>query len=215
MYLVAEQKCPYCHKSLPKEPKKGALCGGCKKSFRVVTRPSDKQKVIVKEEEYAGFQFYKNLIRFYPTEKDFYKSIDSTTRELRSKFGREPQEADVLWGVANHLLQEKMKSGDLDILQQVYFEMAFYLHQKGKPNFSIQKASQEMLLRYYKKINYCKKVEILATDESCDVCKMQEKKTFTIEEALKKMPLPAKCKLKINKKAPDGWCRCTYLPVLD
>lgn len=210
MYLIAENKCPYCHKGLSKTPKKKALCNNCGKSFRVVTRPSDRQKVIATEAENVAFKFYTNLVRFFPTEKVFEDTFENTKKELQISFKHEPQEADILWSISNRLIQDKAKIGDLAELGQLYFEMALYLHQIGKPCFLLKQQSSKMELMSYKGIY--DKVQITA-NICCNICKKLDGKIFPFNEALKKLPIPVKnCVNKLNEKAPDGWCICGYLP---
>lgn len=217
MYLISEQKCPYCHKQLSKEPKKKAVCKDCGQAFRVVTRPSDREKVTATEEEYQAFQFRSNLATFYSKEGEFKKNFGIEKERLKKlkKFGKDPSENDVLWGLANRLLQEKMKSGNWADLGRLYFEMALYLHEIGKPSFRLQQEAKKMELLNDKKTEVIKKVKIL-TSGCCSACKKQEGKVFLVDEAIKKMPIPVKnCTYMINKKAPEGWCVCGYVPMIE
>ncbi|MEI7890949.1 MAG: hypothetical protein WCI36_03175 [bacterium] len=64
-------------------------------------------------------------------------------------------------------------------------------------------------LLQYKQSGVVSKVEILASPNSCDHCKSQHGKIYTVEEAIKIRPLPCKgCGHEM------GYCRCTYLPVI-
>ena len=55
------------------------------------------------------------------------------------------------------------------------------------------------------------KVEILASDNSCENCKSQNGKIYSIGDAIKNKPLPCKeCNNEVY-----GYCRCTYLPVIE
>lgn len=164
-----------------------------------------------------AFQFRSSLATFYNRKREFEKDFGIEEKRLKKQFGKDPSEKDVLWGLANHLLQEKMKLGDFGALRQLYFEMALYLHEAGKTCFVLQQQSQKMMLMSYSTSykDMCKKVEISA-NVCCDTCRKQDGKIFPIDEAVKKMPIPPKdCTNKINKEAPDGWCVCSYLPVLD
>lgn len=210
MYLISELKCPYCHRQLLKEPKKKAICKECEKSFRVVTRPSDKQKVTATEEECQAFQFYVNLANLYSKEGGFKKDFGIEKERLKKQFGKDPSEQDVLWGLANHLVIEKAKKEDFGGLSGLYLNMALYLHQIGKPCFALKQQSEKMVLMSYKGVYG--KVQIMA-NSCCGICKKEEGKIFSLDEALKKLPIPVKnCTNKINEKAPDGWCVCACLP---
>ncbi len=62
----------------------------------------------------------------------------------------------------------------------------------------------------YKQSGVIARVEILATANSCEKCKSQQGKTYSVEEAIKTRPLPCKdCNHEI------GYCRCTYSPIFD
>ncbi len=55
------------------------------------------------------------------------------------------------------------------------------------------------------------KVEVSSADNSCENCKKQNGKIYLIRDAIRNNPLP--CKDCNNEKY--GYCRCTYLPVIN
>lgn len=66
-------------------------------------------------------------------------------------------------------------------------------------------------LESYKRSRVVKAVEILCADNACKVCKKWNHKVIALKKALKKPPLPIKdC---CNEKY--GYCRCTYLAVVE
>lgn len=58
-------------------------------------------------------------------------------------------------------------------------------------------------------------VQVLANDDACEACKKISGKKYTLEDALKEMPLPCKCTKKIFSKAPEGLCRCFYISIFE
>jgi predicted Zn-ribbon and HTH transcriptional regulator len=64
-----------------------------------------------------------------------------------------------------------------------------------------------------------KGVQILVAPEACEQCRIlaANGRVWTIDEALLEEPLPCShCKSDAeNSPINKGWCRCTYLPVLD
>jgi len=62
----------------------------------------------------------------------------------------------------------------------------------------------------YKQSGVVSKVEILVTANSCEHCKSQQGKIHAVEEAIKTRPLPCK-----DCAHEMGFCRCTYLPVVE
>ena len=211
MHLVSEKKCPYCNVNLPKEPKRGSKCSKCGEVFHVVGRPSDKQKVITTEEEFRVFNFRKDLEFFYlDNPREFEKALEAARKGLRSQFGHEPKERDVLWRLANDIIVQKAESGDFLNLPQVYLVMALFLHRIGETNFELLKAHHAATLEHFKRQNI-KNVSIL-TSSCCATCQKLGDKKMEINTALKEMPIPSKnCTNKINVKAPDGWCVCAYI----
>jgi hypothetical protein len=65
-------------------------------------------------------------------------------------------------------------------------------------------------LLQYRQSSVIFKVEIMATYDSCEKCKSQQGKIFTVEEAIKTRPLPCK-----ECDHETGYCRCTYVPVIE
>jgi len=74
---------------------------------------------------------------------------------------------------------------------------------------SINDANFNSLLQW-NKMGVVLKVEILASENSCDHCKSQNGKIYSIAEAIKNKPLPCReCNNEVY-----GYCRCTYLPIV-
>lgn len=65
-------------------------------------------------------------------------------------------------------------------------------------------------LLQYRQSDVISKVEILAAPDSCKHCKSRQGKIFTVEEAIKTRPLPCK-----ECDHETGYCRCTYVPVIE
>lgn len=75
---------------------------------------------------------------------------------------------------------------------------------------SINDANFNSLLQWNKS-GVVLRVEILASDNSCKYCKSQNGKIYSISDAIKNKPLPCKnCNNEVY-----GYCRCTYLPVIE
>jgi len=218
-------ECPYCHKSLSKIPGSKTKCPHCGEFMFVRTRPKDNVRVVItkdeaekiKEEwhEIAITEEFKKRLSDSPlfSEKKYLAVKDS----LSKKFGFPPKEDDVLWGLSNYLLQEYIKKDDWQEIKMIYFNQALFLHEQGKDCFYILKEVARCELIILEKLDYFKRVEILTcNDQSCPECQKLSGKVFTIEQALKEMPIPVKeCTCKLNPKALGGWCRCMYVSVID
>lgn len=122
---------------------------------------------------------------------------------------------DYKWGLFNQQLNQAMRKNDFNELRRIYLEMADFLEREGKNNSHILQLARKMqslsqkeeLLA--KQQDGFKKVEILA-NQGCPECLKQNGKIYSIDQALKEMPLPNK-----NCCHQYGYCRCSYISVID
>jgi len=129
---------------------------------------------------------------------------------LRVRFGREPNDSDVSWGVLNHLV---IKAKGLQ-LREIYYQMALFLNADGKNCIKVRREGERCELEKYKK-DGIKKVKILSGSNSCKECQQQSEKIFTIEEALELKPIPCKSCSYILFPGRPPFCRCLYQAYLD
>ena len=123
---------------------------------------------------------------------------------------------DEKWRRLNKKLIDLMKSSDFFGMGTVYYEMADFLVSEGKNPRQIKGLGYMMELRFQKgelkrmkQAQVVKKIEVLATNDSCGKCIKLNGKFFSIDNALKKNPLP------VEKCTHKYGCRCTYLPVVE
>lgn len=103
---------------------------------------------------------------------------------------------------------ETVKKRDWHSVKMIALEQATFLEKEKKDSFTLRKEAAKYEI--YENQEVCEtlgcKLEILAGPDSCDICKKQEGKTYSIKEALEKMPIPHKdCNHKI------GFCRCCWV----
>jgi hypothetical protein len=131
------------------------------------------------------------------TREDF----NATREKLSREFGCKASVNDTLWRMLN-LIDKPDK--DYQIRKFIYFAMSYILLWEGK-------SSNEVMAKFHRmdllnaKVNTPGLVAVIHTrnDEYvCDECKKLSKMTFTIDEALRDMPIPHKC---TNEN-----CRCGY-----
>lgn len=216
-----EISCPYCKEALSKMPTRKIPCPFCKKYIFVRTDPKTKYKILVTEkgkkeiekewEHYLGVnKWLSNLESFGVIKKDF----DTMQTTLRKRFNNDPYPRDVIWGLFNKTLSNAININDLQTLGGLYYSMAIFLNEENKNPAPMLEQSKKMELLNLRSqsLDILEGVEILA--DGCDECKKLNKKTFTINEALSKMPLPNKeCTFKLDNKK-YSFCRCSYLPVV-
>lgn len=99
-------------------------------------------------------------------------------------------------------------------IKMAYLTLSFYAAENNLPYFELRKKIVLFELYNYQSSGVVNKVQIsTAGIDSCDRCRELEGKIFSIEEAIKKMPIPVeKCETDFYK---DGWCRCCYLPIVE
>ena len=146
----------------------------------------------------------KKLKEYGFTEKDF----NSSKKELTKQFGKEAPDSDVIWGLFNKAILKNINN--YFELSGIYSDMASFLELENRSKADIlgfQQEAHKAKLFHYKRLGK-DKVRCVATLGSQHLCKECEKlngKIFTIEESLKNMPIPNKCKNKL--------CRCCYVNI--
>jgi len=95
--------CPYCDIELDKMPGRKKKCPSCGKFIYVRTRPSDRQKILIREDQIETIEtqwakLLDNTRKQFPIEQDVF---EAEKEELRKKFGCEPSEHDIRWSILN------------------------------------------------------------------------------------------------------------------
>ena len=199
--FILKSSCPYCGTMLEKIPKRKSPCPNCKNVIFV------RNKNMVTERKAIMLDFIKNS-EFYGAYENEYLRIED---ELKKKFGLEPNPSDIIWAYYNKLIVKN--SSNYQKLSSIYYSMAVSLNKEGKDFFQLLQQSKKMELLEYKRGGFIKKVKVLTSgkDNSCDSCLKLENKTFTINAALEKMPIPNKDCTHILYDENRGFCRCCYI----
>ncbi|KKR05299.1 MAG: hypothetical protein UT33_C0011G0008 [Candidatus Peregrinibacteria bacterium GW2011_GWC2_39_14] len=103
---------------------------------------------------------------------------------------------------------DAIKKRDWCSAKMIALEQAVFLEKEKKSSFILRKEAAKYEI--YENKEACEslnhKLRILACPDSCGACKNQEGYSYSIEEALEKMPIPRKkCDHKI------GFCRCCWI----
>jgi hypothetical protein len=199
--FLLKSACPYCGSMLEKIPKRKSPCPNCQNVIFV------RNKKMVTERKATMIDFIKNS-EFYGAYENEYLRIED---ELKKKFGFEPNPSDIIWAYYNKLIVKN--SSNYQNLSSIYYSMALILNKEKKEFFHILQQSKKMELLEYKRSGFIKKVKISTSgkDNACDNCLKQENKTFTINAALEKMPIPNKDCTHILYDENRGFCRCCYI----
>jgi len=204
--LLLKSTCPYCGKILEKIPKRKSPCPNCRniifiRNKKMVTERKAIMQDFIKSNEYYG----ANELEYLQLEND-----------LKNKSGFDPNSNDVVWSYYNNLILRNMKSENYSNLKMLYYSMALMLNQEKKEFFNLLQESRKMELMEYKKHDFIKKVKISTAGKgnACDICMLQDNATYTLEEALEKMPIPNKDCAHILYDEKRGFCRCIYISDL-
>jgi len=202
--FLLKSACPYCGTVLEKIPKRKSTCPHCNNIIFI------RNKKMVTEKNAIMIDFIKSN-EFYGANEYEYLKIED---ELRKKFGFDPNPSDIVWGYYNRLITKN--SSNYRNLSSIYYSMALMLNKEKKDSFELLQLSKKMELLEYKK-DGIKKVKIITSgkDNACESCLKLEGKTFTINEALKKMPIPNKDCTHILYDENRGFCRCVYIAEVE
>ncbi len=224
---LADRCCPYCGTVFDSVPTRKRKCPSCGKAVLVKSRFPDRRKVLVTEEqaqsiahEWADYHQDNKLARRLQT----YGVTDSEKRqveiELTERFGQAPSRADLAWGAANLKTEQAMRKHDLEALSHLYWFMSRQLFEEGRDYFAVAQDSERCYLQYLRNMGFAKVKVIGANDDFvCPACAAVQGKVFTIQQALKTMPIPVKeCTSGADgdhKKTGrrSGLCRCSYVAV--
>lgn len=204
----SEPICPHCGGVLEKKPQRKKKCPLCKNYIYVRTSSSTSDKVLVTEEEAKKIDWLKKLENYGISEKDF----NDQKNKLSKQFGCVASNRDIIHTLFNKLILE---NSDFHTLQMIYYEHALFLNEEGEDCFKILQQANKMNLLRYKQSEKVEKVTIISGNDSCSSCQRLNGKIYSIEEALKLMPIPCKdCSFILNDDK-RGFCRCIYAPMLD
>lgn len=120
------------------------------------------------------------------------------------------------WKRFNVELEKLIRENDFWRLGATYYEMADFLKSEGKDESKLRELGYKMKSKIadesiedYRKSDVVTGVEIIATKDSCVLCKELNGRIFTWKEVLSLKPLPVK-----DCTYPGG-CRCVYGPVVE
>jgi hypothetical protein len=138
------------------------------------------------------------------------KDFDLMKERLSKRFNKDASNGDVIWGIFQNLT---LRTTDLQELKMLYSEKALFLNDEGRDCLLQLQQSARMELLSFQKDGFTDKVEVCSAG-GCDACQKLNGNTFTIKEALEKMPIPCKeCSYKFRVRDKFGFCRCLYVPV--
>ncbi|MFA4819952.1 MAG: hypothetical protein WC613_03250 [Candidatus Aenigmatarchaeota archaeon] len=122
------------------------------------------------------------------------------------------EKRDEVWSSFQKALAVALGKNKLHDAQMLYYKMAIFVDEENKNPFIYIKESSRIRLLDFKNQDI-KKVRILSTG-GCSNCDKQNGKSYSIDEAISKMPLPNKnCSHHLNPENKKySFCRCVFVP---
>lgn len=141
-----------------------------------------------------------------------FKQYGVTEEEIekgKEEFGP-GREGDLIWSIFNNLLKKFFEVEDYHNLKCIYYGMALFLHEEGKDPYQMLQESAKMELTRIKSEGRYEEVKIGWSANGCPSCKELADKVYSIEEALKELPIPNKDCSTWKHMSEYGFCRCNY-----
>ena len=201
--------CPYCGVIQEPPPQRRKKCRDCGQVIQTYTDQTKRVKYLMTTSQLDEFK-KKDHERHLQEQKQF-------EQEIQVRY-------DAQVAVFNRQVIDAYKNRDYHSAKMAHFQQALAEFKRGRDHRKAAAASRQDELLYYKHRPYgdmgVTKVTILVpgpgnNGDSCEICKPLHGKSFTIDEALRLMPIPHRnCQTWHEKNRHGGWCRCSYQPVL-
>ncbi len=119
-------ECPYCEHQLAKMPGRKKKCPACNKFIYVRTRPQDRVRILVREDQLSAVEEQWDIIRpfVFIGGQD---RLETTKQDLRERFGHEPSRSDVQWALFNGDAMISAAKMDWGVYRNVRFWMAEFI----------------------------------------------------------------------------------------
>lgn len=125
--------CPYCLERLSKRPQRKSKCINCGKYIFVRTRPTDRKRVLVTEEQAKEIEAQWSEIQDIPQKPIVEKNLfDDEKARLAKKFGRVPPDNDIFWSLLNKDLAKHSYSKHWGLYRNTLFGMCELLRSESK-----------------------------------------------------------------------------------
>lgn len=195
--------CPYCGIELAKLPKAKTACASCGKPIHVRASQKVFGRIYLTSGESAVVSTWWQL-----------EQAGITAEQLRARIQRtvsRPGE-DVAVRAALDLAKERSAAvRDPGVRQSIAWAVGDLKKRTGKPPKNEAKQAARLGLQAMKAQGVTAVLVITARDDDvCPACKALEGQTIAIGDAIRTLPVPARCTA--DKEWPDlkPGCRCTY-----
>lgn len=127
-----ESVCPYCDAGLEKRPKRKKKCPYCGNFVYVRTRPSDRKKVLVTEDDAQKIdEEWMKANGTYEAKQEQMR-FERRKHGLSGKYRHEASDLDVQWSLLNENLMTHAQDMNWGLYRNTKFEMAEQLRKEGR-----------------------------------------------------------------------------------
>ena len=133
LFGLVDAVCPYCETVLQDKPGRKKKCPYCRNFIYVRTRPSDKEKVLLREDQLLELEEQWSIAN--GTHKQFIATqlrLRDVSDQLRERFGREPSGNDVQWAILNDDTLTHIRYNNWGLYRNCRFSMSEILEKEGK-----------------------------------------------------------------------------------
>jgi hypothetical protein len=209
--------CPYCSHQLLTMPQRKIDCPSCNKTIYVWYSTSQNMKKLVTEEEAHQIEreISEHIERYeFLNKQDTLDETEDEVKNLQTRLKESDPNVtmdDAYLFLLDQKIRDTMNNGEKS---RLFYLKALMLDNAGKDFHNELFESKKCELLDLKRHEFISKVQIITSADSCEACKADSDKVFSIEDALKNMPLPHKdCNRALYSN--KGFCRCSYLIVND
>lgn len=199
--------CPYCASVLDRPPKRAARCPHCERVVHIRSKQTLFPTHLLRVDQKLAWDTFANLRSNHgATEADF-RQVEA---EMSSVFRKPAPPLDVIMGLFDLLALRGTTR-----LSTLYRSQALFVAARGHdPRPWLQQSMRMQVELEFRPSPVVGGVQVRASYTCCDECQVQNGDEYTIEEALKVMPVPFEgCTRKVYD-SPYAFCMCMYTTVL-
>jgi len=131
--------CPYCAAPLKKKPARKKKCPSCESYIYVRTRPIDKKKILVREDQIIEVEEQWAIAQ--GSHDEFLaerRGFEETKKAMSARFGQEAPDADVRWSLLNKDLTGHGLAGRWGHYRNTLMQMGDHVRKEGRKRHALE-----------------------------------------------------------------------------
>lgn len=206
--------CPYCSFDFGETPKRKRKCTSCHRVVYVKATPENRNKRLMTQLEAENAEILWEKYHTRQASLSILSCFNLDVSELDYELANGARsERYAIKGILHRIAYSSTK---LHTRKMAFGHLSAMAMQDGEPYIELSKMSIRCDLLIYKSFGV-KMVEVFTAglNNACTVCQDNAGTIYSIDDALNNMPIPcSRCIKKISGQA-TGYCRCSYLPVIE